>query len=153
MKNRSLPHLYSTWASLKQRCSNPNGLYYKYYGGRGITYCPEWKEYKNFYADMGPSWKEGLTLDRIDNDGNYCKENCRWATRLEQAANKSPQRKIQSNNKTQVSGVCYDITNKCWVGIVRHAGETYKKTSKKSKKIVEDFVFQIRLELSKIENL
>ena len=77
---------YSTWANMRQRCDNPNRPDYLNYGGRGITYQHSWKEFKNFLADMGEK-PNSLSLDRIDNFGDYTKENCRWATRKEQNRN------------------------------------------------------------------
>ena len=73
---------------MRRRCNNPKGIAYSHYGGRGITYDPAWDQFENFWHDMGDV-PEGLTLDRIDNDGNYCKANCRWATREQQSQNKS----------------------------------------------------------------
>lgn len=82
--------LYRVWNGMLQRCTNPNAKAYPNYGGRGIVVCEEWKNFVAFRNDMGPSYQEGLTLDRIDNDGPYNKGNCKWSTRSEQIKNRRP---------------------------------------------------------------
>jgi len=80
---------YSIWTAMKRRCYNPEDKYYKYYGGRGITVCDSWrKSFVEFMMDMGPRTPERPTLDRIDGNLGYYKENCRWATWEEQRTNR-----------------------------------------------------------------
>src|SRR5882672_9950455 len=76
------------WSAMIARCYNPKHKKYQYYGGRGITVCIRWREeFFNFLDDMGKR-PEGMTLDRIENNGNYEKINCKWSTNLEQQKNK-----------------------------------------------------------------
>jgi len=83
---------YRTWASMIQRCINPTVRGWKYYGGRGISVCSRWLKFENFLADMGVRPSALLSLDRINNDGNYEPSNCRWATRSEQRLNQRPRK-------------------------------------------------------------
>ena len=79
--------LYTIWNGMHKRCTNPKDKNYKYYGARGISVCERWKIFENFYEDMGER-PAGKSIDRIDNDKNYCPENCKWSTAAEQNMNK-----------------------------------------------------------------
>lgn len=81
--------LQDVWKHMKQRCDNPNNHAYARYGGRGITYCDEWRDYPAFHDwAVSNGYVEGLSLDRIDTNGNYEPSNCRWITHAEQQRNK-----------------------------------------------------------------
>ena len=86
---------YQSWVDIKRRCINPNNPCYSDYGGRGITICDRWKNsFENFLADMKLKPTPKHSIDRIDNDGDYCPENCRWSTDVEQNNNRRDNRFI-----------------------------------------------------------
>ena len=101
--NLSQSSEYRCWTAMKQRCHNPDNPTYPYYGGRGISVCEEWKnDFMAFYNHVGPKPSPELSLDRIENDGNYEPGNVRWATSIVQANNQRPKRKQKGS-----SGTCF----------------------------------------------
>jgi len=80
--------LYWIWTSMKSRCLNKNNPKYSIYGGRGIKICPRWLKFEGFNEDMNEGYKKGLSIDRINTNGDYKKKNCRWATQKEQQNNR-----------------------------------------------------------------
>lgn len=87
---------------MKERCNNPKNSRYESYGGRGISYPEKWESFEGFFEDMGER-PEGMTLDRIDNNAGYSKENCKWSTIAEQNLNV----RVRKDNKTGVKGVTF----------------------------------------------
>ena len=96
---KTYDRVYSVWHNMLQRCTNPNSVNWKDYGGRGIEVCPSWLTFTNFYADMGDP-PEGTEIDRRDNNGNYCKDNCAWVSRIENSRNKRNTVNITFNGTT-----------------------------------------------------
>lgn len=93
--------LYRIWSGMKDRCCNPNSKYWGRYGGRGICVCDEWKNFIDFYEwSLESGYSEKLTLDRIDNNGDYCPENCRWSTYKQQENNRSNNRILVHNGES-----------------------------------------------------
>lgn len=93
--------LHGIWQMMKQRCLNPNQRTFKWYGARGITVCPEWLDFTGFYEwAVANRYSDGLTLDRIDPNGDYTPENCRWVSWKEQMNNKRSNRLISAFGKT-----------------------------------------------------
>lgn len=116
--------LYGIWQSMKTRCTNEKHKYFQNYGGRGISVCSEWENFEPFYKwAVTHVYSVGLTIDRIDNDGNYCPENCRWATSVEQTRNRKNTIKIQ-----------YHGTEKTLMEVAKIEGITYTQAYRKYRK-------------------
>ena len=96
---QSKDSIYNIWDSMHQRCTNPNRKDFVKYGARGISVCERWKEFHNFFADMGDK-PAGMSLDRVDNSKGYSPENCRWATAKQQNRNQSSNVNITFNGET-----------------------------------------------------
>lgn len=101
IKDKDRRRLYSIWYTMKRRCKDKNINDYYRYGGRGIAYCKEWEDFNSFYEwAISHGYKSDLTLDRIDNDGNYEPQNCRWADLYEQANKRSSSKYLTLNGET-----------------------------------------------------
>lgn len=103
-------YTYISWCSMICRCTSPETQNYPAYGGRGITVTRRWKNFDNFVDDMGVR-PLGLTLDRINNDGNYSKRNCRWATIKEQAHNRRTNHRVTYAGRTRTITAWAEILN------------------------------------------
>jgi hypothetical protein len=103
--------LYKTWQGMLRRCNNPNDFGYYNYGGRGIKVCDRWKDINNFLLDMYPTYQEGLELDRINVNGNYEPDNCRWITRKQNMNNTRTNRFIEYNGVTKTVSEWSDELN------------------------------------------
>ena len=109
------------WNKMTQRCHNPVSPNYQRYGGRGITICDEWRNDFQAFHDWAVThgYSDNLTIDRIDNDGNYEPSNCRWATVAEQNRNKGH----QANNTSGITGVRFNVTRQKWTAHIGHKGK------------------------------
>lgn len=109
---RAIPNnqlrLHRIWSSMKQRCTNPKTKDYRYYGERGIRVCEEWEDFEAFYYwAIANGYKDGLTIERRDNDGNYCPENCEW---IEKAAQ---QRNTRKTKRYMIYGKPFTLAELC----------------------------------------
>lgn len=103
--------LYSLWLGIRRRCLSKNEPLYRYYGGRGITISKEWGEYRNFLRDMSPR-PVGMWIERVDVNGPYSKENCKWATPREQGRNRRNNRLISINGEAKPLVVWCEIAGR-----------------------------------------
>lgn len=120
---------YVSWERMKQRCLNPNYKWFKDYRGRGITICKEWIDsFENFLSDMGER-PAGMSIDRIDNEKGYYKDNCKWSTRLEQNNNKRNNRILTYRGIKRTLNQWARILNisRCTLKSRLHYGWTIKK--------------------------
>ena len=108
--------LYKTWNNMRTRCYNINNDYYLEYGARGIQICDRWLDINNFIEDMYPSYIEGLSLDRIDVDGSYEPDNCRWTTNQIQGRNT---RELRITNTSGYRGIYWNKNNNKWRAQIR----------------------------------
>lgn len=101
-KNKKNTHpIYRCWLNMKFRCSNPTATGFHNYGGKGIRVCNRWMSFELFFNDMSPTWKKGLTIERLENSKDYCPTNCVWDTRKVQANHTSRNRLITIFGKTK----------------------------------------------------
>ena len=91
---------HRTWKKMRERCHNPNHKYYHNYGGRGVTICEAWDDFTTFFADMGERPSAKHSIDRIENDKGYCRNNCKWSTRKEQSNNRRSNRYLTYKGET-----------------------------------------------------
>lgn len=130
------PPLHSVWVGMRQRCANPNHPSWKHYGARGISVCERWQTYANFEADMLPTYRKGLSIDRIDNDLGYAPNNCRWATQRQQLRNQSVTRHVTIEGREYVAADLADIAGIKTDSIVErvNAGLPYEEVIKAGKR-------------------
>lgn len=107
----------SIWVDMWRRCTDPRRKDFSRYGAKGITVCEAWKSFEQFYSDMGEK-PEGRTLDRVDNSLGYSKDNCRWATKLQQDWNRG----TYSSNTSGVKGVRFNTQTNSWQAFGMYRG-------------------------------
>lgn len=129
IKERHKTKEYYTWWNIVGRCQYECSDSYKEYGAKGISVCSEWREnFNNFLSDMGPAPTSEHSIDRIDNNKGYCKENCRWATSSQQAMNRG----VAKTSKTKYKGVSYEPKKKLYRARITIEGRTKNLGRRKS---------------------
>lgn len=142
--------LFKTWQNMINRCHNHKTKYFENYGGRGIIVCKRWYDPRNFIEDMYPTYKDGLTLDRENNDGNYERSNCKWDTPLVQSRKS---RILRSTNKSGYRGVSIHKKSLKWTAQITvnykqiHLGSF--DTAKEGAKAFNDYIDENKLEHTK----
>lgn len=146
--NHTSHRLYNTWNNMIHRCSNPKINCYDKYGGVGITVCDRWKTFNNFIEDMYPSFKEGLSLDRKENDKGYNKDNCRWASKSTQSQNT---RLLKATNTSGYRGVSFHKNKNKWIGSIKAFGKQihlgYFNNPVDGAKVYDKFVIDNNLQM------
>lgn len=138
---------YTCWLNMKDRCNNKNNINYRHYGGRRITVCKRWNKFENFLKDMGEK-PEGLTLDRIDNNKGYYKDNCRW-TNWKQQNNNRREKRVYKNSKSGVKGISWNKRDRAWIvqvcikDKIKYLG--YSKKLDKAKEILNKYFLEEKL--------
>ncbi len=143
--------IHRIWTNMKQRCLNKNGRDYTKYGGRGIEICDEWISFERFMEwSYSNGYSDNLTIDRINNDGNYEPSNCRWTTKTVQSRNT---KKIHKHNKSGYRGVIYLKKNDSWSASIRVNGKSIHILQSKNKlecaKAYDEYVVEHNLEHTK----
>lgn len=139
--------LYNTWNTMIHRCFNSNRKDYNYYGGNGIVVCERWLEFENFIEDMYKTYKENLTLDRIDTNKGYSQDNCRWTTKSIQVRNT---KKIRKNNTSGYRGVTKVKDSwKAMIGINKNITIGYFKCRLQAAYAYDEYIVKNNLEHTK----
>lgn len=138
-KRKQKERLYTIWNGMKNRCNNSRDENYKNYGARGIKVCDEWQNDYSLFRKwaLENRYSENLTIDRINNNGNYCPENCRWATRKEQNNNTRQNRYIEYNGEIKTLSewaTNYDLTRSCLKNRINKGWEIERALTTPSRK-------------------
>lgn len=145
---------YKSWSAMKNRCKHKSVPSFKYYGGRGISYDPRWDNFRNFLEDMGDR-PNGTQLDRIDSDGNYCKENCKWSTVNENNFNQKTNKKFRGTHKTKngkYQAIIKIDRKSYYIGTFLTEDEAHREYCKVAKEWYGRDVPEIKKQIEELEN-